>query len=119
MLRLTCPKCRKNSYSTDVESFNACPYCGFRFSGKYGQDKRCEPRIQQETSFAFSYNNQDFKAITSDFSERGFGIKVFGEAHIARGDVLNLTIGDLLIVAKVMWVKKLPDKSLAGLKRLN
>jgi hypothetical protein len=119
MLRLTCPNCRKDSYSIDVESFNACICCGFRFSGKYGPDKRCETRVQQEIPFAFSHSSQDFKAVTFDLSEKGLGIRISGDAHIAIGDVLNLSIGGNSIMAKVMWLKRFPDRSLAGLKRLN
>jgi rubredoxin len=119
MLRLICPKCKKDSYSAGVESFSGCPYCGFIFSGKYGDDRRREERIKQETPFAFSCQEQNFEANTIDFSERGVGIKILGEPSIATGDIINLSIGDFQIRAKVMWVKKMSDKSLAGLKRLN
>jgi len=119
MLRVPCPKCQKSSYTSNVETFNQCSHCGFVFSGKYGVDNRCEPRLAREIPFVLSYQGQDFAASTSDFSQRGVGIKLFGEAPITVGEVLKLTIGDLHVVAKVMWVKKLPDKSLAGLQRVN
>jgi len=119
MLRLACPNCQKDSYSSGVESFSGCPYCGFIFSGKYGNDRRCEERIKQETPFAFSCQEQNLEANTIDFSEKGLGIKVLGEPSIVTGDTIDLTIVDLRIRAKVMWVKKLSDKSLAGLRRLN
>lgn len=119
MLRIPCPKCHKSSYTSNVESFNTCSHCGSVFSGKYGSDKRCEPRIEREIPFVLSYQGKDFAASTSDLSQRGVGIKIFGEAPIAPGDVLDLTIGDLYISAKVMWIKRLHDRSLAGLQRLH
>jgi hypothetical protein len=119
MLRLICPKCQKDSYSAGVESFTGCPYCGFIFSGRYGDDRRCEERIKQETPFALSCQEQNLEANTIDFSEKGLCIKIFSEPPMAAGDTIDLTIGDLRIRAKVMWVKKLSDKSLAGLRRLN
>jgi hypothetical protein len=42
-----------------------------------------------------------------------------GKAPIAKGDVLTFPIADSSINAKVMWVRKFPDKSLAGLQRIN
>jgi len=120
MLRIPCPKCGKNSYTTDVESFNPCPYCGSLFSGKYGFEKRRETRVEKEIPFVFSYQGQSYDAVTSDFSEGGVGIQVFGESPIAStDDVLSLTIGERRITAKIVWVKKLPNKSLAGLHRVN
>lgn len=114
MLRLTCPECRKNSYSADVESFSACPYCGFVFSGKYGAEKREEKRIKKEIPLVFSYQEERLKGSTFDLSENGLGINIFGEPPVAVGDIVDLTIRDLQIRAKVMWVRKLPDKSMAG-----
>lgn len=120
MLRIPCPKCQRNSYTSNVESFSPCSYCGSLFSGKYGLDKRLETRISQEIPFVLSHQGKNFKATTSDFSNKGVGIKIYGDASLAEtGDVLTLTIGDLYIIAKVMWFKKLPDKSLAGLHRVN
>ncbi len=119
MLRLICPKCRKDSYSAGVESFSPCPYCGFIFSGKYGSDKRREERIKQEIPFGLSYQGQNLEASTVDLSEKGLGIKILGEPPLAGGDLIDFTIRDLYIKARVIWVKKLPDKSLAGLRRLN
>lgn len=119
MLRLVCPKCRKDSYRANVESFDPCPYCGFIYSGTYGSVRRCEERIKQEIPFVFSYQEQHFEASTVDFSERGLGIEIFGKPPIAAGNTIDLAIGDLRIGGKVIWVRKLPDKSLAGLRRLN
>lgn len=114
MLRLTCPECRKDSYSADVESFGSCPYCGFVFSGKYGAEKREEERIEREIPFVFSYQGQNLKASTFDLSKNGLGIKISGEPPVATGDIIDLFIKDLQIRAKVMWVRKLPDESMAG-----
>jgi hypothetical protein len=119
MLRIPCPKCGESSYTPDVESFNLCFYCGCVFSGKYGYDRRRESRIEREIPFVFSYRGQNLEARTFDFSERGVGVKIVGELPVTKGDVLNLTIGDLYITAMVMWVKKITRKSLAGLARLN
>lgn len=114
MLRLICPKCRKNSYSANVESFSECPYCGFVFSGKYGAEKRGERRIEREIPFVFSYQGQNLKASTFDLSKNGLGIKTFSEPSVAVGDVIDIFIKDLQISAKVMWTRRLPDKSMAG-----
>jgi len=119
MLRIPCPKCHKTSYTSDVESFCSCTYCGFIFSGKYGPDRRQESRIEKLIPFVLSYQDRDFEARTSDLSEKGVGINIFGEPPITIGDVLSFTIGDLSLKAKVMWVKKLSDGALAGLLRVN
>jgi Zn-finger nucleic acid-binding protein len=119
MLRLICPICRKDSYSAEVVSFSACPYCGSIFSGKYGLDKRREERIKQEIPFGFSYQGRNLEASTVDFSEKGLGIKIFSELPVTVGDVVDFTIRDLRSKAKVMWIKSLPDKFLAGLERIN
>jgi hypothetical protein len=119
MLRIPCPKCKDSSYTSDVESYNTCPICGFVFSGKYGSDRRSELRIEKEIPFVFSYKGQEFEARTFDFSQKGVGIKIHGGPPLSTGDALTLTVGDLCIIAKVKWVKRLTDKSLAGLAKLN
>lgn len=119
MLRITCPKCRKTSYTPNVESFYSCNYCGFRFSGKYGPDRRQENRIRKIIPFVLSYQNQYFEASTLDLSEKGMGIKISGKPSISTGDVLNLTVGDLSLLAKVRWIKGLPHGSLSGLEKVH
>jgi len=119
MLRIPCPKCHKTSYTSDVESFCSCTYCGFIFSGKYGPDRRQESRIEKLIPFVLSYQDRDFEARTSDLSEKGVGIKISDGPPVTIGDVLNLTIGDLSIMVKVMWVRRLSDGALAGLQRLH
>jgi uncharacterized Zn finger protein (UPF0148 family) len=71
MLRIPCPKCGKNLYTLDVESFYPCPYCGSVFSGKYGPERRREIRNQKEIPFLLSYKGRNFKASALDFSKRG------------------------------------------------
>jgi hypothetical protein len=119
MLRIPCPKCGKALYTSDVESFYPCLYCGFVFSGKYGPERRHERRTQKEIPFLLSYKGRNFEASALDFSKRGVGIKILGKAPIAKEDVLTFPIADSSINAKVMWVKKLPYESLAGLQRIN
>ncbi len=119
MLRITCPKCRKSSYTPDVESFYSCNYCGFRFSGKYGPDRRREARVGKVIPFVLSYQNQDFEASTLDFSEKGMGIKISGKPSIITGDVLDLAIGNLSLTAKVMWIIGLSAGAVAGLEKVH
>jgi hypothetical protein len=119
MLRITCPKCRKTSYTPDVESFYSCNYCGFRFSGKHGPDRRREIRVRKVIPFVLSYQNQDFEASTLDFSEKGMGIKITGKPSIAAGDVLNLAVGNLSLLTRVMWTRGLPDGAVAGLEKVH
>ena len=118
MLRIPCPKCHNSSYTTYVESFNSCSYCGLMFSGKYGPDRRHETRMEQEIPFSLSYNGQNFKGSTFDYSKNGVGIKISGELPMAVGETLNLKIGGRPIMTKVMWIKKMSDRALAGLSKL-
>jgi len=119
MFTLVCPRCQKNSYSSDEESFFRCPYCGFKFSGRYGPDKRREERVQKELPFNFSCEEENVKATTMNFSEKGLSIKIFNDPQIAVGNIIELLVGDLQIKAEVIWVNILPQGSLLGLHRLN
>ncbi len=119
MFTLTCPRCQKNSYSADEQSFHSCPYCGFRFSRRYGPDRRYEERIKQEINFDFFWHEQHFEASTVDFSEKGLSVNIDGETPVTAGKTIDLSIGDLQIRAKVMWVNKLLNKSMVGLQKLN
>ena len=118
MLRIPCPKCRKASYTADVESFYSCSYCGFKFSGKHGPDRRRESRAVEVIPLVLSYQDQDFKASTADISEKGIGIKISGKPSILIGDVLTLAISNVSMTAKVMWMKRLSDGDLAGLQKV-
>lgn len=119
MYKLLCPRCGKNSHSTDEDPFSPCPYCGVVFSGKYGTNKRSEERVKQETSFVFSWQGQHLKANTVDISKEGLYIKIFSDAPVTAGDIMDFSLGELRIKAKVMWANNLPDTSMAGLQRLN
>lgn len=119
MLRVPCPKCRKTSYTSDVESFYACNYCGFKFSGKHGPDRRRELRVEQVIPLILSFQDQDFEASTLDISEKGMGIKVSSRPSMVLGDVLNLTASDFSVAAKVMWIKKLSGGAIAGLQKIH
>jgi DNA-directed RNA polymerase subunit RPC12/RpoP len=119
MLRLVCPGCKKDSYSSEVESFNTCPYCGIRFSGKYGTDKRIIGRREWEIPFVFSHKESKCHASTIDFSEKGLGIKVLGNPMVTPGEIIEFMIGDTQVKAKIIWVKNLPDQFNAGLRKLN
>lgn len=119
MLRLICPRCRKDFYRADIKSFDRCPYCNIIFSGKYGSDKRSEGRIGQETPFVFSYEGRHLGATTVDISKKGLGIKIFNGPPIAENDTIDLQIGELQIKAKVMWVRTQPGSLMAGLTKLN
>lgn len=119
MIRIPCPKCRKALYVLHVETFHPCPYCEFIFSGKYGPEKRREKRSRTKISFFFSFHGRTFEASTLDLSKNGVGIQILGKPPISKGAVLNLPIGDAAIDARIIWVKKLPNKVLAGLQRIN
>lgn len=119
MLKYLCPKCGKNCYSADEECFSPCPHCGLIFSGKYGSDRRQEERVRQETAIVLDYQGQHLDATTVDFSQKGLGIKIIGEPPFSVGDIIDLSIGSLQIKAKIMWVNKLPGKSMVGLQKLN
>jgi ribosomal protein S27E len=118
MLRIPCPKCGTYVFISDAGSFIPCPQCGAIFSGKHGPDKRKEPRIPKKINFSLSLDGRTYKASTSDLSAGGVGIKVFGRPPLARGEILTLPIGRPIMQAKVMWVKRLPDQSLAGLQKV-
>jgi len=119
LIRFTCPKCHEDSYTAKVDVYTPCPYCGCIFSGKYGVEKREEKRIKRKIPFSFRYEGQDLQASTMDFSDRGLGIEIFGVPPFAQDDVIELTIGDLKIKATIIWMERLSNKLLAGLKRLN
>jgi len=118
MLRIPCPKCRKTSYTSDVESFYTCNFCGFKFSGKHGPDRRRESRIEKVMPLILSFKNQDFEASTSDISDKGMCIKISSRPDIVLGDVVNVTASDFSVEAKVMWVKKLSGGAVAGFQKV-
>ena len=117
MIEHLCPKCGKISYSADEHCFSRCPYCGIRFSGKYGSDRRREERYKKEMTIVLNYQGQKLEAQSTDFSKEGMGIVIFGEALMDVGDIVELSATAPHMKAKVMWVNQLPDKSLVGLQR--
>ena len=119
MLKHLCPKCRKNSFSADENYFSACPYCGVRFSGRYGSDRRHEERGKKETYCVLNSQGQNLEAESINFSKEGLGIKIFAKTSVAVGETIELSSSDLQIKAKIMWVNELADKSLVGLQRIN
>jgi len=119
MLKLLCPNCRKNSYSSSENYFSLCPYCGVRFSGRYGSDRRHAERVKKETACILNCQGQNLEAESIDFSKEGLGIKIFAKTPVAVGETIELSTGDLQIKAKIMWVNELADKSLVGLQRIN
>jgi predicted nucleic acid-binding Zn-ribbon protein len=119
MLKHLCPKCGKHSYSADENYFSPCPYCGARFSGRYGSDRRQAERIKKTTACVLNCQGQYLEAESIDFSKEGLGIKILAETPVAVGETIELSTSDLQIKARIMWANKLADKSLVGLQRIN
>ncbi len=121
ILRIICPKCNKDSYSSSVENFKPCPYCGIIFSGKYGTDKRREYRKNKEIPCICMHKENQMEATTINFSNEGIGIKIFGKKSLPLGDIIELKLGDSPIKGEVKWTVNLPneDAMIAGLKILN
>jgi len=118
IVRLTCPECRKNSFSASVEAFKPCPYCGILFSGKYGSEKRNDNRINREIPFLLSYKGKNLEASTLNVSSTGLSIKIFGRHTLPVGDTMDLDVGNSRVKTEVMWTFSDPDSAIAitGLK---
>jgi len=118
MIRLECPDCKKDSYSSSVEDFRLCPYCSTFFSGKYGAEKRNEVRILNESPLVLNYHDRNLDASTVDFSRNGIGIKIPGEENLPVGEIINLNIQHSLAKAQVKWIvnKTDPSVTIAGFK---
>jgi PilZ domain len=116
--KFVCPKCNEYSYSADDKCFSPCPHCELNFSGKYGADRRCEERVKQEVPIVFSYQGEHLEVRTKDFSQEGLGIKILGNPSIDTGYIVNLSIGDEQMKAKVIWANKLSDETVAGLQKM-
>ena len=113
IVRLTCPECRKNSYSASVEAFKPCPYCGILFSGKFGSEKRSDYRISQEIPLLFSYNGKNLEASTLNVSPTGLSIKIFGQHALPIGDTMELDVGNSRVKTEIMWTFSDPDSAVA------
>lgn len=121
ILRLTCPECKKDSYSSSVELFKPCPYCGILFSGQHGIEKRNEFRIKKDLPIMFSYKGKNLEVSTLDFSEKGLSIRIHGQTSPPVGDFMDINLGDSFFKAEIIWVFSQPDKavSVTGLKILD
>ena len=113
IVRLTCPECRKNSYSASVEAFKPCPYCGILFSGKFGPEQRSYDRINREIPLLFSYNGKNLEARTLNVSSTGLSIKIFGQHAFPIGDTMELDVGNSRVKTEIMWTFSDPDSAVA------
>lgn len=118
IVRLTCPECKKDSYSPSVEAFKPCPYCGILYSGRYGAEKRYDYRVQREIPIIFSYKGKNLEANTLNVSDTGLSLKIFGQPSLPVGDMMELDIGDSHVKTQVMWTYTDADAAIAvtGLK---
>lgn len=117
MFRLVCPQCANTSYSANEVSYMPCPYCGCKFSGKHGSERRQEERFRKETAIVLTYDGKQLEAKSVDFSRKGLKVEVFNGTKLAAGGAINFLMDGLLITAKIKWVDNLFDKSVAGLER--
>src|SRR5208283_77628 len=117
MFRLVCPQCAKTSYSANEVSYMACPYCGCKFSGKHGSERRQEERFRKETAIVLTYDGKQLEAKSVDFSRKGLKVEVFNGTKLTAGGAINFLMDGVLITAKIKWVDNLFDKSVAGLER--
>lgn len=119
MTKQVCPKCGMNSYSAAEESYLPCPYCGFRFSGTYGPDRRHDERIAREDDVVLAFQGRRLEAKSIDSSKEGIAIKISGQFLGSIGDTIDISKESSQIHAKVAWVNQLSDRSIIGLRRLN
>jgi hypothetical protein len=119
ILRLTCPSCRKDSYSASAEAFKPCPYCGIVYSGKHGLEKRNEERIDKATNVSFSYKGKNLDASTLNISRNGLTVKIAGPPFLSIGDTMDVRWMDSNLKARIMWVMNVPDSAVTGLKILD
>ena len=111
ILRLTCPTCKKDSYSHSVEMFKPCPYCGIVFSGKYGIEKRNEYRIQKDMPVVFSREGAPLEADVLNCSRQGFCLKIAGSPGISAGDEVDCIISATNLKAEVKWYSTSHDNT--------
>jgi len=86
-----------------VEKFKPCPYCGVLFSGKFGPEKRQQPRLKREIPFVFALNGQNIHACTMDVSDHGICLKLFGNPSLAVGETIDFNVNDMNLRARVIW----------------
>jgi hypothetical protein len=118
ILRIDCPICKKDSYSSSVVDFRPCPYCGIAFSGKYGIEKRNALRTRKEIPFLFDHDNYKSDATTIDLSEEGVGVRISDQVLLPVGDVIVLRVKDSDLKARVRWVNTEgdPPNTIGGFK---
>jgi len=119
ILRLICPKCKKDSYSASAEAFKPCPYCGIVFSGRFGREKRNEDRSSTDFNIGFSYKGKNLEASTVNISKTGLSIKVTGNPDLPVGDIMDLKVRDADLKARIVWVDNVSSSFLTGLKILD
>lgn len=103
ILRLTCPMCNRDAFSSSVEPFRPCPYCGILFSGRYGMNQRRDTRTQKEIPFVFSHDGQFLQASTINISEGGLCIKIYGRISRPIGDILNFSVSGSNLKTRILW----------------
>jgi hypothetical protein len=119
ILRLSCPSCRKDSYSASAEAFKPCPYCGIVYSGKHGMERRNEDRLDKPVDMAFSYKGANLQATPLNVSRNGLTVKISSPPVLPIGDLMDIQWRNSNLSARIMWVMKEPYSSLTGLKILN
>ena len=92
ILRIDCPICKKDSYSSSSVDFRPCPYCGVAFSGKYGIEKRHAHLMRKEIPFLFDHNDHTSDATTIDFSENGISVRISDQVRLPVGDIILLRL---------------------------
>jgi hypothetical protein len=120
LIRLECPNCKKDSYTASVHAFRPCPYCGIKFSGKYGLEKRVNYRFEKKIPLIL-LNGKKYKALTLNISDNGIGVKLPEKIAIKKGDIINLIIGSSVVKAKVIWINYNSEikSSSAGLRMVD
>jgi hypothetical protein len=120
ILRLTCPTCKKDSYSASVETFKPCPYCGIVFSGKFGLERRSEYRIVKDQPLTIMKSDNKIEANVVNVSNNGLRVKIDELASIQKGDIVNVAIDNKYRKAEILWVNIHPllSSAFAGLQLL-
>ena len=120
ILRLTCPTCKKDSYSASVETFKPCPYCGIVFSGKFGLERRSEYRLVKDQPLTILKRDSKIEANVVNVSNNGLRVKIDEVSSIQKGDIVNVAINNEYRKAEILWVNIHPmlSSAFAGLQLL-
>jgi PAS domain S-box-containing protein len=84
----------------------------------YPRQRRHE-RIKKEIPFDLCHQEECFQAHTIDVSEGGLAIKILGRSLVKEGSVVDLSIDNTPIKARVVWAERLPYQSVLGLQKLD